>query len=533
MADLPGAGQDPESQASSPSEPEVPPEGSGGESTTTTRLSVFRHPLAAVGGSLAVAAAMTFVVLLALDLTSGAENPYRALVTFIGLPFLMAVGALLFLLALRVQVVRARRRGERIRFTLRVEPSDPRYMRNLWLVVGVLVALLGVVVFSGFKAYQATETVAFCGDTCHTVMEPQAVTYRNSPHARVPCADCHIGPGASFFVKSKIDGLRQVWRTITNTFARPVATPIRNLRPAQETCEQCHWPEQFYSQTLVNRIYYRTDEANSPWSISLLVNIGGGNPNTGATEGIHWHMIVGNTIEYIATDFERQDIVWVRITDLAGNVTVYTDPENPVDPSTPGVEVRRLDCIDCHNRPSHQFLPPATALNQALSQGTISADLPFVRKEGLDLLNAEYSTREEADASIPEGLRHFYQTQYADRYQELSPAIEQAAAELLDIYNANFFPEMKTDYRVRTNNLSHFVNEGCFRCHFSNLQDEAGARISSSCTSCHLIVAQGPSADLTELDSDVLGLPFTHPVEIGGLWQRMPCTQCHTPSQGY
>ncbi len=176
-----------------------------------------------------------------------------------------------------------------------MEPSDPRYMRNLWLFLGLLVVLLGVVAFTGIKAYQATESVAFCGETCHTVMEPQAVTYENSPHARVACAECHIGPGASFWVKSKVDGLRQVWKTITNTYDRPVATPIRNLRPAQETCEECHWPEQFYGQKLVNRSYYRTDEANSPWTISLLVNVGGGNPRTGVPEGIHWHMIVGNT----------------------------------------------------------------------------------------------------------------------------------------------------------------------------------------------------------------------------------------------
>ncbi len=533
MTDHPGEGKEPEARPDGAAEQAPQPPAAGRGRPAPERRSVYRHPLAAVGGAMVVAGVLVFLVLFAIDLTSGAQNPYRALVTFIGLPAFIILGALLFLLALRIQVVRARKRGEKVRFSLRVEPSDPRYMRNLWLFVGLLVILLGVVAFTGFKAYQSTESVAFCGETCHTVMEPQAVTYQNSPHARVACAECHIGPGASFWVKSKVDGLRQVWKTITNSFDRPVATPIRNLRPAQETCEECHWPEQFYGQKLVNRSYFRTDEANSPWTVSLLVNVGGGNPRTGVPEGIHWHMIVGNQVEYIANDFARQEIAWVRRTDSEGNVTVYADPNDPVDPEADGVEVRRFDCIDCHNRPSHRFLPPATSLNLALSQGTISAGLPFVRQQGLDLLMADYATREEANAWIPEGLRDYYRVNYGDRYDELAGAIEQASTTLLGIYNANFFPEMRTDYRVRTNNLSHFVNDGCFRCHFSDLQDEAGTRIASTCTSCHAIVAQGPSADVNELDSDIAGLPFIHPAEIGDVWQTVSCTQCHTPTQGY
>ena len=349
-----GSKQPPEGAAEAGERPPVPEEAAP---SPVQRRSVYRHPLAAVGGSMVVAGSLVFLALFAVDLTSGAQNPYRALVTFIGLPALITLGALLFLLALRLQVVKARKQGVKVRFHLRVEPSDPSYMRNLWLFLGLLVVLLVVVAFSGLQAYQATESVAFCGDTCHTVMEPQAVTYEVSPHARVACAECHIGPGASFWVKSKVDGLRQVWKTITDSFDRPIATPIRSLRPAQETCEECHWPEQFYGQKLITRSYYRTDEANSPWTISLLMNIGGGDARTGGTEGIHWQMIVGNTVEYIATDPARQEIAWVRRTDAEGNVTVYTDPNNPVDPQADGVEVRRFDCIDCHNRPSHRFLP--------------------------------------------------------------------------------------------------------------------------------------------------------------------------------
>ncbi len=497
------------------------------------RRSLYRHPLAAVGGAMLGAGVTSFIVLVLIDLTAGQENPYRSLVTFIAVPVVITIGSLLFLLAIRIQVVQARRRGENVRFNLRIEPTNPKYMRNLWLFIGLLAALVLLVGFSSFKAYEATDSVAFCGEACHTVMEPQAVTYEASAHARVPCAECHIGPGASFWVRAKVDGIRQVWRTMTNSYERPVATPIENLRPAQETCEQCHWPDQFYGQKLINTTYYRTDEANSPWSVSLLVNVGGGNPRTGVLEGIHWHMVTDNIIEYIAMDHKRQEIPWVRITDGAGNETVYADPDVTIDPESDDLETRTFDCIDCHNRPSHHFLPPATAMNLEMSKGTISDALPYIRKVGLELLNASYETREEANAVIPASLAEFYRIEHGGDYEALRSEIDQASTVLLEIYNTFFFPEMRTDYRVRINNNSHFVNEGCFRCHGTTLQTAAGETINDSCDSCHAIVAQGPSDDLSDLETDLNGLEFVHPVDIGDVWKTIKCTQCHTPAQGY
>lgn len=496
------------------------------------RRTLFRHPLAAIGGALAAAGMLSFGILAFIDLTSPTENPYRGLITFIGFPVIVAIGVILFLVAIRIQVVRARRRGEEVRFSLTIEPSDPRYMRSLFIFLGATALLLGLVAWGGFKGYEATDSAAFCGEACHTVMEPQWVTYQESPHARVTCAECHIGPGAKFWVRSKLDGIRQVLAVATDSFDRPVPTPVRSLRPARETCEGCHWPDQFYGDKLVTKTYFRTDEVNSPWTISLAVKIGGANPRSGDLEGIHWHMLAGD-VEYIATDEKRQEIGWVRYRSDDGTVVEFADPDAGLGPDTPGVEVRTLDCVDCHNRPSHDFLAPATALNLELTKGTIDRDLPYVRWQGLVLLNAPYETKPEAEKAIRDGLITYYEQNYPDLAQSRRSDIDQAADTLVSIYDANFFPEMKTDYRVREDNLSHFVNKGCFRCHFSDLQTSDGATIPSSCDSCHLIVAQGPSADVTDLEQDLAGLGFEHPVDIGGVWQRISCTQCHTPEQGY
>ncbi len=500
---------------------------------TRTRT-LFRHPLAALGGALFLAGGFLFLILILIDLSSDVENPYRSLVTFVAAPAVILLGFALFLIAIWLQVRAARRRGEKVRFNLSIDPTDPSYMRNLWLFLGFSAVLIFVVAYSGTRAYDATDSVGFCGETCHVVMEPQNVTYHNSPHARVPCVECHIGPGASFWVKAKFDGIRQVFATIFNTFSRPIETPVVNLRPAQETCEECHWPRQFYGEKLVTHTYYRTDEENSPWTINLLVKIGGGNPRTGKLEGIHWHMLGANTVEYLALDRKRQEIPWVRFVNSDGDTIVYVDPDADIpDLNDPATEIRRFDCMDCHNRPSHSFLPPAKALNLALSTRNISPELPYVRKVGLSLLNDEYDSKQEALAAISQGLFEYYQENYPELLEVKKDEIDQATRSLLTIYNQNFFPEMKTDYRARENNLSHFVNDGCFRCHDGVKENEEGETLSSACTSCHLIVAQGPSEKLSEVASDISGLEFQHPEDIDEAWKEMKCTECHTPESGY
>jgi hypothetical protein len=335
-------------------------------------------------------------------------------------------------------------------------------------------------------------------------------------------------------VKLKIDGTRQLIATTFNTYSRPILTPVRNLRPAQETCEKCHWPQQFWGNKFATHTYYKTDEANSPWTVSMLIKVGGGNPRTGKLEGIHWHMIASNKVEYIATDPKRQTIPWVRLTKPTGEVQIFKDPDAQIpDPNDPKTEIRRFDCMDCHNRPSHKFLAPATALNLALSSRNISPALPSIRQVGLDLLNANYDKLDQALSAIATKLPAYYAETYPDVAASKSAEINQAVQTIQSIYRENFFPEMKTDYRARENNLSHFVNDGCFRCHDRKKVNEKGEMIRADCNTCHLIVAQGPSEDVSTLTSSIAGLDFQHPEDVGDAWKESKCTECHTPESGY
>ncbi len=499
------------------------------------RRTLLRHRLTAVGGAMILAGLFLFFILLMYDLTSGAENPYRALVSFVVAPAVVLAGLLIFLLGVVIQVRTARKRGEKVRFTLAIDTSDTRYLKNLWLFLGLTAVLVFVIAYGGTRAYEATDSVTFCGKTCHTVMEPQYVTYHNSPHARVTCAECHIGPGASFWVKSKVDGIRQVVATMLDSYSRPIETPVANLRPAQETCEECHWPRQFYGDKLVTHTYYRSDKENSPWTIIMRVRIGGGNPSSGKLEGIHWHMLTENVVEYVASDEKRQIIPWVRVTYPNGDSAIYINEDEELPELVEGMygNVRHFDCMDCHNRPSHMFRSPAVAINLALSMKLLARDLPYLRSTGVELLNAEYESKDGALAAIDSGLWEHFRENYPDVAVSRANDISTAVEVLQSVYSDNFFPEMNTDYRVRENNLSHFVNDGCFRCHQESMVNDRGEAMTPDCKTCHVIVAQGQFEMLEGLDKDLTGLEFVHPEDIEEAWREMKCTECHDPESGY
>ena len=102
---------------------------------------------------------------------------------------------------------------------------------------GTSFGTLVIVATGTYKAVELMESVEFCGTTCHKVMSPEYTTYLRSPHARVRCTQCHIGPGADWFVQSKLSGSWQLVSVALNLYPRPIPTPVHNLRPSRETCE--------------------------------------------------------------------------------------------------------------------------------------------------------------------------------------------------------------------------------------------------------------------------------------------------------
>jgi len=489
--------------------------------------SLLRNWLSTAGIILAASSFFAAVCLIAIDYFGSFKNPYMGILTYLVAPAFLVAG--LLLIAAGALGERRRRRrmrpGELPRYP-RLDLNVPR-QRRAFIAVSVATFLFLILTALGsYRTYQFTESVAFCGTTCHTIMRPEYTAYQESPHARVACVQCHIGPGAGWFVKSKLSGAYQVYATIVDKYPRPIPAPIKNLRPAQETCEQCHWPRKFYGAAERVIPHYLPDETNSPWTIRLLLYIGGGDPAFGPAGGIHWHMNIANRIEYVATDSQRQDIPWVRVTDARGNATVYQSTVSPLTQAQLAASrPRTMDCIDCHNRPTHIYNPPLTSVNLAISTGRIDSTIPFIKRQAVRALTAPYASTAAAFSGISTGLTAFYDSAYPGRPAAATARLRRAITAVQIVYAHNFFPGMKVDWRVYPDNIGHQNSPGCFRCHDGNHASADGRTIRHGCTTCHAIVAQGPGQAAATVAAT--GLDFQHPVDIGGVWQTMLCSDCH------
>jgi hypothetical protein len=326
------------------------------------------------------------------------------------------------------------------------------------------------------------DSTTFCGLTCHTVMQPEYTAYQNSPHSHVECVKCHIGPGASWFVKSKMSGLGQVFAVTFNTYPRPIPAPVHNLRPAKETCEDCHWPQKYGQDRVEVHPKFADDEANTKTETVLLMKIGGGNRGLGI-HGTHLGKRPGEVmIRYWHKDEGRQEIPVLEYT-VNGKTTVYASGD--AKPNGPGLTEREMDCMDCHNRPAHAYELPDGALDKAMANGLISPALPYAKKKGLEILKTEYKTREEAAQKIPAAFTAYYQQSYPAVYQQHTADVQAAAQEVLAIWNRNIFPDMNVTWGKYPINIGHNDFPGCFRCHDGSHAEKGGNTITQDCNACH------------------------------------------------
>jgi len=419
----------------------------------------------------------------------GPPHPYVGILLFLILPALFLLGLILVPIGILLRRRKLRAAGELPTLYPAIDLGTPM-VRNGLLFVGVA-TLLNVLIF-GFASYRGVsymDSTTFCGLTCHTVMAPEYSAYQNSPHARVECVDCHIGPGAGWFVRSKLSGLRQVFAVTLKTYSRPIPSPVEYLRPARETCEQCHWPQRFSGDKFLVKTNYKDDEKNTPLTTALVLKIGGGTRPGSA--GIHGrHLDIGSRIHYISIDEHRQVIPVVYYTDDQGKTVEYvsSDIKATKEQLAKG-ESRAMDCIDCHNRPTHAFELPENAVDLRMSRGAISTELPYIRKKAVELLKADYPDRDTARARIVEGITTYYRSTYPDIYNSKRALVEQAADAVAAIYLRNIFPDMKVTWGVHPNNLGHNDFPGCFRCHDGSHSSADGQTISNDCTACHNLLA--------------------------------------------
>ncbi len=492
----------------------------------------YYNPTSLAGTILAAVSALIIIFfMIAMTFFEGDQSgAYVGIFSYIVLPVFLIIGLILIPIGMARRSRRIKREGEdSVVSKIVLDLSNQRH----WNAVGLFI--LGSILFllltgiGSYKAFHYTESNKFCGTLCHSVMDPEYTAYQESAHSRVTCVECHVGEGAKWYVRSKLSGLYQVYSVTFHKYPTPIETPIHNLRPARETCEECHWPEKFYSQNLRTEKNFLADSANTEWDIQLKMKIGSEHIAQGLMEGIHWHINSDVKIEYISSSDKREYLPWVRFVNRAtGDTTVYQDIYEPLDQEAMDtLELREMDCLDCHNRPSHQFLPPQKFTDDLIAAGVIPVELPEVKSLAMQVFNYNtFTDRDSGAVLIRESVEDFYNTGYPEIVDAHPELIDRAVEGFLTGYDKNFFPKMKANWDAYPNHIGHSEFNGCFRCHNGNHESEDGSVISRDCNLCHTIVGQGTPDDFQSSTVD-MPLEFRHPVDIGEAWKEMACADCH------
>ncbi len=447
-----------------------------------------RNWLTLIGAILTTSSALTLIVFwIYATLQAKPVHPYAGIVLYLGIPSVFVLALILIPAGLWWERYRVKRKWLHPDILPQPDFKSPTFLRAIGLIGIATIANVGIMSAASIHGVEYMDTAQFCGQTCHTVMNAEQRAYMDSPHSRVSCVDCHIGPGASWFVQSKLSGVRQVFAVALNTYSRPIPSPVEQLRPARETCEQCHWPQKFVGDKFVVKTRFSDDEANTRLTTVLVMKIGG----RSGTEfkGIHGrHLDVNAPISYVSTDGRRQVIPKVFLADGKGGKTEYDAADSK--PAAAAKEaVRTMDCVDCHNRPTHKFYLPERAMDRALTEGLISTKIPFIKKKGVEVLKAAKGPETEANAKIAAALTEFYQKSYPDFFQKEKASLDTAIKEIQEILRRNTDDHMRIVWGTHPENVGHEDFPGCFRCHDDNHKAASGRVITQSCDACHTLLA--------------------------------------------
>jgi hypothetical protein len=450
------------------------------------------NPLTLTGAVLTTSSASILVGYWALEiLRGGPTHPYIGILLFLVLPGVFLLGLALIPAGVLLRRRALQKRGELPESYPRIDLGQPVWRHALAWVGVATVLNVGILGTASYKGVEYMDSSQFCGLSCHSVMAPEHTAYVDSPHARVSCVECHIGPGANWFVRSKLSGARQVLAVAFDTHSRPIPSPVRELRPARETCEHCHWPRKFHGDKLVVKTKFADDEANTRLVNVLMLRIGG-QAGHGPT-GIHGrHLDETERIRYVS-DPGRQAISRVTYLDDDGKTVEYVSEDAAAEGAQAATETRTMDCMDCHNRPTHAFELPERAVDRAMLEGAISPELPFVKKKAIELLRTEYPDRERAAAGIVAGLVGYYRQSHPEVWRQRREKVEAAGERLRAIYLRNVFPGMKVAWGTYPNNIGHEDFPGCFRCHDDKHKSRDGRVISQDCNACHAVLAMEES----------------------------------------
>jgi len=405
--------------------------------------------------------------------------------------------------------------------------GSPTWVRVLpYAVLGVLTLS---VLTGGAYAWEYTNSPVFCGTSCHT-MPPEYTTYLTSPHARIDCVECHIGRGfIATRITRKAGDIRHIVATAFKTYEFPIRA--KDLRPARETCERCHFPEKFSDDSLRKITRYANDRANTPLTIYLVLKTGGGSERLGLGRGIHWHIV--NKVLFYPLDAEQQEIPYVRVVEDDGSISEYIDIESGFDPASMSEDkLVEMDCITCHNRITHLVPPPEDTIDQLIARGTIDPQIPEIRLKAIEVYSKLYDTVEMGLNGIA-GLSGYYQVYYPEFYADHASLVQEAIQVLQEAYRQSVFPHQNSDWTTHPNNVGHKDSPGCFRCHDGKHLNERDEAVRLECNVCHSIpVVSGPAEFVADIEISRGPEPESHRNQNWISLHRQvfdpTCSNCHT-----
>ncbi len=416
--------------------------------------------------------------------------------------------------------------------------SDQAKSTRRKLPVGQVI-LIGAAFLVGFiilgvaatLVWDYSNSVAFCTDACHDVHPEEPSAFQDSYHGSVKCTECHMGRlGTLESIMLKATHARHLPEMIFNNWERPLESAT--MRPANESCEMCHYPPAFHGDRVMEVKRFAPDETNTGRRIYLILKTGGGERSSGQGFGIHWH--ISNKVEFIATDEQKQDIRWIRSTLPDGRTVEYNDVTNPLTAEQIATLPKHtMDCVDCHNRVGHPFTSPWDTVDRALADGQLSTDLPFIKEQMMSVLNASYADQPSAIAAVAELAQH-YQTEHSAVAAAQGPAIEQAQKVAGEMVTRLVFEEPGVTWRSFPDSDGHKYFPGCFRCHDGKHVASDGESIRLQCNICHSIPAT------VEYKAHAPMLPVANVVEPASHLQtnfmadhrflaNEACAQCHGP----
>ena len=453
------------------------------------------NPISLAGGAITTASGVTMIAYWLVELFGRFnDNPYLGIIFFLLLPALFIAGLVLIPIGMWLRRRKLQKAGLIPLEFPQVDFNDKIFRHGVDIVLVATIVNLLVVSMASYRGAAYMDSPQFCGQSCH-VMHPEFTAYKIAAHSHVACVDCHIGSGAQAYLSAKVNGTKQLIEVSLHPLApiaprfvpdypTPIPSPVQNLRPARVICEGCHTPARFVGEKLLVKSSFADDEKNTETQTVVVLHLGGldGLSHLTGIHGVH----LGH-IEYVATDPTRTSIPWVQKRNDDGTETVFTSL--PAGSGIPQGERRVIDCIDCHNRAAHPFVTAEEALNRAMADGPVSPELPWVHKEGLELLQANYSSEAEARAKIPQQLEAFYRTQHPEVLAAKADLVKRAGDGLVTIYSQNVFPFMKVTWGTHPNHIGHMSYPGCFRCHDSEHTAKDGTAIPQDCSVCHNLLA--------------------------------------------